>query len=1197
MRLRFQSTVGKKSQKLKAAIRRSREAAKLKRIARLRFKKAKSEAAREQARVNAKRKREAAQAQAAAARKARLAKRAAAKRAIIAAKLQKLEDNGDGHARDVTALRNALLRAQAEESFRRSSWRYAKASVRQQANNLALARKHRAYQSRWKEFQFRVKLAATRKAAEAARYKASRAAIALRKLLAQRKEAKIAGDKSLLEFVDKQLKPLKAVAKLGAWRAARASAIEARRRNAILLRAARKAELIRLHFERAVRKVSYLKVKAGVAGIAVKQAVANAAAKKAVFTNAVNSLKSAGFKRCSGEGGVCQCNGQVKYGANQSWRFKNNVSGSVRCNNRVFGDPLIGTYKSCFCKTTSAQGLFRSEHQAWINANKAVDAANSALESIQEQLVAAKAHVSRHRRLQAAELAKAAARKQKAEAKRQAQAVAAAARLSKFQQKAADLKAKIAAEKDEDVRATLSKRLAYVKSTIKALKWRQRELARRAAARAARQAAQDKAIAERNAKIAATAASQEARDDAKKALILSRYAVKRAKRLARRAARSLKRSRKALRKLKQRKPAQDDKILVAEYNARVAKLTGIVAAKKARVERLQLALKAAIADYVATKKEYIAKSKSLKLAKKQQEKALFNRVRAARRAANKAKADAFKLKLAKLSAKSDAEELDLAQKYLAALQRARDARDAYAAAKNEARIQRKSALVVARKRFNSSRAAYERIRIRFQEVKAKIDALRKAGEKRAAKKQKAKARALRRKLYKRSAALQKAAVKRQQLLAKLAKQAQKALARRKAQVTATQNKLKALLAALRAATKKDASENEIQQLKTQLKHFKFILNARQKALARAKRAYKKRSSAAKKLARAAARIKRRTDRAKSAYRKSRRAARDAKRRRRAAARAERRFKAKQARAARLAAKRAEARALAKEKASKAKFAKLSPRAALRRRQNLELANTASQLKSARADLKALQTQLKAAKKAGKEAELKELQNLIAEAKAAYQLAKKNAKAAVDAVKARKLEELKRRKALKAKLREFAKQAAALKKSGDLKTYQNLLKKYRKSLKQLKKRLSRKFRQLRRASRRSQRRVAEAKRRLRDAKRRARQLKESGDLKAYKALKRKIAKLRALLKKRIAASKSIESKVIRVHVALKRADRKYTKVVRAQRKAAFKASKKAKSASHTYENILTDEEKALLAKVENHAGGVFAYKSMHYYDTK
>ncbi|KAG1663453.1 Type IV pilus biogenesis factor PilY1 [Nymphon striatum] len=54
---------------------------------------------------------------------------------------------------------------------------------------------------------------------------------------------------------------------------------------------------------------------------------------------------------CANENSTCTIPaGQsvtVWYGANNTWVSRKNVTGSIACNNTVFGDPLVGVYKSC----------------------------------------------------------------------------------------------------------------------------------------------------------------------------------------------------------------------------------------------------------------------------------------------------------------------------------------------------------------------------------------------------------------------------------------------------------------------------------------------------------------------------------------------------------------------------------------------------------------------------------------------------------------------------------------------------------------------------------------------------------------------------------------------------------------------------------------------------------------------------------
>jgi hypothetical protein len=57
---------------------------------------------------------------------------------------------------------------------------------------------------------------------------------------------------------------------------------------------------------------------------------------------------SMGWTKCSDENGTCSFSGTqvVRYGANGQY-FYQTAASSIGCNNSVFGDPIVGTYKSC----------------------------------------------------------------------------------------------------------------------------------------------------------------------------------------------------------------------------------------------------------------------------------------------------------------------------------------------------------------------------------------------------------------------------------------------------------------------------------------------------------------------------------------------------------------------------------------------------------------------------------------------------------------------------------------------------------------------------------------------------------------------------------------------------------------------------------------------------------------------------------
>jgi len=56
--------------------------------------------------------------------------------------------------------------------------------------------------------------------------------------------------------------------------------------------------------------------------------------------------------QCATEGGNCACVGTVQYGANGLFAYKPST-GSIACTNAEFGDPNLGTGKSCYCLPTA----------------------------------------------------------------------------------------------------------------------------------------------------------------------------------------------------------------------------------------------------------------------------------------------------------------------------------------------------------------------------------------------------------------------------------------------------------------------------------------------------------------------------------------------------------------------------------------------------------------------------------------------------------------------------------------------------------------------------------------------------------------------------------------------------------------------------------------------------------------------------
>jgi len=75
-----------------------------------------------------------------------------------------------------------------------------------------------------------------------------------------------------------------------------------------------------------------------------------------VFGDPIRGVKKACYcrPRCASEHGVCACHGEVQYGANGRFSEWRAVSGSVNCGNSVFGDPIPGVVKACYCKPRCA---------------------------------------------------------------------------------------------------------------------------------------------------------------------------------------------------------------------------------------------------------------------------------------------------------------------------------------------------------------------------------------------------------------------------------------------------------------------------------------------------------------------------------------------------------------------------------------------------------------------------------------------------------------------------------------------------------------------------------------------------------------------------------------------------------------------------------------------------------------------------
>jgi len=68
--------------------------------------------------------------------------------------------------------------------------------------------------------------------------------------------------------------------------------------------------------------------------------------------------------KCANEGQTCKCRGIVTYG-HGSKTAKRSSSGSIGCNNGVFGDPIRGRVKSCTCNSANPVQCNRSQVAGW----------------------------------------------------------------------------------------------------------------------------------------------------------------------------------------------------------------------------------------------------------------------------------------------------------------------------------------------------------------------------------------------------------------------------------------------------------------------------------------------------------------------------------------------------------------------------------------------------------------------------------------------------------------------------------------------------------------------------------------------------------------------------------------------------------------------------------------------------------------
>jgi parallel beta-helix repeat protein len=78
--------------------------------------------------------------------------------------------------------------------------------------------------------------------------------------------------------------------------------------------------------------------------------------KNCAYSNSEVPVASESWTFCAGEGEVCTFSGtrQVEYGAD-GHRFWRTATNSIACTNEVFGDPIVGTYKTCNVSSWQAE--------------------------------------------------------------------------------------------------------------------------------------------------------------------------------------------------------------------------------------------------------------------------------------------------------------------------------------------------------------------------------------------------------------------------------------------------------------------------------------------------------------------------------------------------------------------------------------------------------------------------------------------------------------------------------------------------------------------------------------------------------------------------------------------------------------------------------------------------------------------------
>jgi hypothetical protein len=105
---------------------------------------------------------------------------------------------------------------------------------------------------------------------------------------------------------------------------------------------------------------------------AATQDVTNRANKGLWYNNAgacTNAVDPTTLTRCAGEGGTCACavGNTILYGAQGSYNQKVATAATTSCRNSVFGDPIRGQRKSCYCGTQAQVAALPKLHN-WVSA-------------------------------------------------------------------------------------------------------------------------------------------------------------------------------------------------------------------------------------------------------------------------------------------------------------------------------------------------------------------------------------------------------------------------------------------------------------------------------------------------------------------------------------------------------------------------------------------------------------------------------------------------------------------------------------------------------------------------------------------------------------------------------------------------------------------------------------------------------------